>query len=447
MPSEPAEEGAAGLVSVFAEVLRLAGSDDSAAGAAVAAAGRLTGRELEEIRTLRSPPVVVRRTLEATFLLLNTRTANGPFAPPAWQRVQKMLAEGTFLARMREYDATSLRESPALAQYIAAEYFGGNSGCASPRGRSMSRTRSTSRSDFRSASPSPVGRRATWAANGKKLSAVEEPLTYQRVLYASHAAAALFGWCTATLVDALELPVPGLDSANAATEEGHSPDVAGEPPAELPAELPAEPPAEPPAEVPAEPPAEPQAELPAELQAKPPRELPRAQMPKVSPPRAAPRPAADPPPAAQPVLPEVMTPDRHFEILCCFDLGYAGLTEAGEPALQTVAAVMCMRRNLVLELLGCPAAIENEALSKSRLEAVMNYFSQNGLAARASLDPPRVVSADSDPGIICQILLNNDRELRDYFILRELGEAFAIGGYTKSVVETLELDFQMRRRS
>ncbi|CAE8693736.1 unnamed protein product, partial [Polarella glacialis] len=113
------------LVSVWEEVRRLAAaSSGDAADAANAAVSRLSDKDLQEIRTLRCPPAVVRRTLEATWLVLNAgKGASVAQAPPTWLRVQKMLLDTNLVGRMRDFDASALKAEPVLAAYIVSEYF------------------------------------------------------------------------------------------------------------------------------------------------------------------------------------------------------------------------------------------------------------------------------------------------------------------------------------
>ncbi|CAE8656093.1 unnamed protein product, partial [Polarella glacialis] len=81
--------------------------------------------------------------------------------------------------------------------------------------------------------------------------------------------------------------------------------------------------------------------------------------------------------------------------------------------------------------------------AESRLQAVTNFFHQNGLRAERSEERNRFQPAgSSDPGVVCQLRLDNDRELRDYFLLREMGEAFKPSRNTKSVIDDLERQFQ-----
>jgi len=480
------------LVSVFAETMRLAGVTGAADSAAGAAVGRLTTADLEEIRTLRNPPAVVRRTLEATFLLLNAHKPCS-HSPPSWQRVQRMLADASFLSRMQEYDADSLRAAPDLAAFIAKEYFG--SGGSSSETRSVSKRASMNSSQLSrgggggtspgSRSSVPVLRRhATWSVHDHK-AADQEPLSFRRVRYASLAAASLFAWCTASLVDGLDLDVkdvmpsieglspalpsitPGADGASCArggspeTESKDNPAVSSVGHVET---LPAlnSPPASPGVHIQSLPALNegscsasastaPKATVASPVASR----IPTPVVPTIT--QASPitksvsklpfqtQVNATQEKKVEPVKKARTKPDRHFELVCSFDMGYSDWTESGEIALQTVAATMCMRKNLCLMLLGAPAEIESDALDKARIRIVQEFFGQNGLMAAKSPDPTRIMRDGSDPGVVCQVTLEKDRELRDYFLLREEGEKLRLSAATKCVVDMLEQDFKTVR--
>mmetsp|Transcript_87686 Transcript_87686/g.246339 ORF Transcript_87686/g.246339 Transcript_87686/m.246339 type:complete len:517 (+) Transcript_87686:88-1638(+) len=501
-------------VSVFDEVLRVASTNSCGEGvtAAAAAVGRLTSKELEEVRKLHNPPKVVRRTLEATFLLMNAAKIAHPPAAPDWPRVQRMLSDTNFLTRMKSYDATALRSAPALAAYIAAEYFGVGTRSATPP--TLSRRHSTA--NLGAASPKggssftdPFRRSATLRRSGQ-LTVYDEPLTFQRVHHASHATAALFKWCTAMVEEAQRPASPvthALDDAVAAdaadapsqrelreTGDCRNAEVVQEPTAmqssvsamhlsvgaqpdrlesstgrsrataspRAPASLPqASAPVV--ALAPTHQEFQAQAEFPASTVSRPASAKippihesppvclpPEAFAPSPSPtvPHAAfAPPAPAPAPAKQPrVIKATTEPDRHFELLVAFDLGYNVLTPEGEISLQTVAAMLCMRQQLSVELRGCAHQMENEAMVQSRFRVVEAFLDEQGLRSALSADRPLPVSGDETPGVICQLVLTRDRELRDYFLMREDGEDFPLSRHTMCVVESLESDFRTRKR-
>ncbi|CAE8599457.1 unnamed protein product, partial [Polarella glacialis] len=150
--------------------------------------------------------------------------------------VQKMLLDTNLVGRMRDFDASALKAEPVLAAYIVSEYFSaGEKYQRSPARSSTSYQRLLiSRPSSSSTGGSPVGaaamvrtesisstggslvgaattlrtlRRATTLLAAGRQIVVDEPLTYQRVRRASVAAGALFGWCTVTLVEALDIQV------------------------------------------------------------------------------------------------------------------------------------------------------------------------------------------------------------------------------------------------
>eukprot|EP00929_Paragymnodinium_shiwhaense_P088870 TRINITY_DN49181_c0_g1_i1.p1 TRINITY_DN49181_c0_g1~~TRINITY_DN49181_c0_g1_i1.p1 ORF type:complete len:649 (+),score=179.82 TRINITY_DN49181_c0_g1_i1:84-2030(+) len=206
--------------TIFGEVQRVAqpqspgAGTDAAAGSLAAAAAavnvseevkRITPKELEEIRTLLHPPDIVRRTLEATCLILGAgkwkaQPTGRPQAPP-WSAVQQRMNNSQFLPQVLCYDVTALRERPALLTHLLDEYFGGSvaaamasiDGTPVPTPTSASGGRPSTPS-YASSQPRRLGRVGSIIlANSKG----PEPLSYSRVQQASVAAAGLFRWCAA----------------------------------------------------------------------------------------------------------------------------------------------------------------------------------------------------------------------------------------------------------
>lgn len=94
---------------------------------------RIRKADLEEIRKLPRPPVMVRRCLEVVWALLHVNAANsslqrlkGPgFLEFDWRRIQAMLANfESFFRAMEGYDIEPLIALPALAEHISGTYFG-----------------------------------------------------------------------------------------------------------------------------------------------------------------------------------------------------------------------------------------------------------------------------------------------------------------------------------
>lgn len=138
-------------------------------------------------------------------------------------------------------------------------------------------------------------------------------------------------------------------------------------------------------------------------------------------------------------------PDRHFEVVVKFELGHCGVCDVGEQTLQTVAAAICMRTRLCLKLLSCPDAIENKALAENRLAAIEEFFAKEGIRTERSRESARVSSPNGSPGVICKLLLEHDRELRDFFIAREDCDEFPISRSTRSTIAWLESEFETVR--
>lgn len=425
-------------VSVFAEVLRVSSAGDAVDPSA--AVGKLCVKDLEEIRKLHQPCAVVRRTFEVMFLLLNLPKDDSRPIPPTWQRIQRMLSDMSFLTRMKAYDVNALRSLPAVAAFIAEEYFGAP-GAGGPDGRQGAvagngalRRRSTGEvsrtASRRAASPATLSRRtSTVLLRAGRSTVLEEPLTYQRVFRASHAAGALFSWCAATIEEAINpsemspaspLPTP---PPTPPTSPPKTPPAAASP-AAAPAPVVVPAPAPTPAPAPAPAP-EPEPKSPFRAR--------HGDIPLAPPP---------PPPPPQPKRPAHLGPDRHFEQISVFKLGYSEITPEGEMALQLIAATMCMRQQLVLQLQGALHPMENPAMVTTRQRYIEAFFDSNKLRYKASEQPIKEIGMNDDPGIICQLILDNDRELRDWFIMRDEGEAFKVGANTKCVIESLESEFK-----
>eukprot|EP00811_Abedinium_folium_P033381 NODE_6349_length_1680_cov_3.637476.p2 GENE.NODE_6349_length_1680_cov_3.637476~~NODE_6349_length_1680_cov_3.637476.p2 ORF type:complete len:333 (-),score=83.54 NODE_6349_length_1680_cov_3.637476:499-1497(-) len=260
------------------------------------------------LRRRRLPPAVARpvgRALEATYLLLNaSKTSKESLAPPAWDRVQRMLSDANFMSRMAAYSASTLSSAPHLSTYVAAEYFG--------RGLAV------------------------------------EPTTAEDVMLP---------------LAAVEEPPPSPCHAQVATQE-----VVYE------------------------------------------REAPPAPV-KTT-------------PIAKPSVPVLksrwaalrgLAPDRHFELLAAFDLGYAVLVPEGVAALQTLAATICMRQRLQIEIVSWPHRLESVALGTARLQVVQTVLAKDGLTIVKMHEQMRTPSS-SVPAVVCQVHVRGDRELSMHFL-------------------------------
>lgn len=396
--------------------------------------GELTNKDMEEIRQLKNPPVVVRRTLEAVYLLMNAARAPARPQPPDWARVQRMLSDANFLSKMLNYDSAILQSSPVLTGYVASEYFGGSSGAEVGRRNSTGSLR-------------PELRRSRTTGFNRRGSVLDEaePLTFSRVFRASKAAAALFRWSALVIVQALEADLaPASPPAMEPVVQEQLPAPAPSAPA---APAPAPPPKPVPEPKPAPKPA-PTAEPPAPTPNKPPERLPRPSpvAPEQTPERRVPKPMPPPAEPAQPkrVIPFNAEPDRHFELLSTFVFGSASLEQEGIEALQTVCATYCMRRRLQVELVSSAAQIENEALARGRLMVAQEWLVEEGMPPDAIFLSKERRTASEDPGVICLFHLKNDKVLRDFFLLVAQGETRKDAGTrdTIEIAKWLEENFE-----
>jgi len=331
-----------------ARVLDLVQSGASNASDSVAATfgeQNISSDELLEIRSLKRPPRVVQRALEATYMLLMAAELPRPFAPPEWSSVQKLLADAGLFNRMLMYDMGLLRGLPELVSYLKAEYFGG------VRDSPSFRNTWHGSGGFHD-SPSP---RNTWRSSALHASADEENLTFERVLRASHAAAALFRWCSMTVATAAE-PVPS-----------ETPAVEEKPAAEAPPAL--------------------HLDLPA---------------------------AAGEAEASDVAVEETPWPrqraDRHFETVVP-SLPFAISTSI---TLPIIVEIMTARPDLCLELVASVDPIEGPYKAKERLQNVKDYFSSNGTNFISEKGLQKV-SPKGEAGVTCLLHLDNDADLVRFF--------------------------------
>lgn len=117
----------------------------------------LTAEDLDEVKQLKHPPEVVRRVLELVYLVLAGKPPVTGGVP--WDAVMRTLAAPNFRQRLDDFDVENLNRSPEVTKKLCDVYLDGI-----------------------------------------------EPLTHARVLKASRAAAALFGWSARTLGSAGAFP-------------------------------------------------------------------------------------------------------------------------------------------------------------------------------------------------------------------------------------------------
>ncbi|KAJ8598469.1 hypothetical protein CTAYLR_010108 [Chrysophaeum taylorii] len=85
-----------------------------------AAVGAINRKQLDEVRALRTPPVAVRRTLEAVEVLMGLLAPSSSFsyAAPNWDEVRKLTRRGDFIGTVVAFEPSQLRE----AEYVKERY-------------------------------------------------------------------------------------------------------------------------------------------------------------------------------------------------------------------------------------------------------------------------------------------------------------------------------------
>eukprot|EP00239_Pterosperma_sp_CCMP1384_P001271 CAMPEP_0197848592 /NCGR_PEP_ID=MMETSP1438-20131217/9264_1 /TAXON_ID=1461541 /ORGANISM="Pterosperma sp., Strain CCMP1384" /LENGTH=178 /DNA_ID=CAMNT_0043460917 /DNA_START=112 /DNA_END=644 /DNA_ORIENTATION=+ len=84
----------------------------------------LTKQQIEEAKSLRSPPKTLESVMAAVYILLNAHAYtedNLPGEVP-WKDCKSMLNRSDFLAKVQNYDINSLIDSPAVAHYISTHF-------------------------------------------------------------------------------------------------------------------------------------------------------------------------------------------------------------------------------------------------------------------------------------------------------------------------------------
>lgn len=326
------------------------------------------------------------------MLLSASQCASPAPSAPEWAKVQRTLANASFVQRVLDYDVSQLGAAPALTAFVAAEYFGVG-------GKPALQSRKS------------AGSLSARASQAK----VAEPLTYESVYRASRVAAALFSWAAAALLAAgIALPLdeaffPEEPQASAVQGEPHVEEVNLEAAARLVAELEGPSDTAPSPEPPAPP---------AELEPAAAR-TPTAQA-EIGPAQQAPEPAVSPEPL------EAQPPDRHFEEVISFSFGESTLGEEQEVDLRRVAAAIRRRPLLQLQLVGCINEVEDDDVIRQRLQATKAFFVAQGIDCLARPDDGAMeVSRRWPSGVVCQLVLDKDKELQEYLTDRWCSEASA----------------------
>eukprot|EP00746_Dinoflagellata_sp_MGD_P004674 gnl/MRDRNA2_/MRDRNA2_109043_c0_seq1.p1 gnl/MRDRNA2_/MRDRNA2_109043_c0~~gnl/MRDRNA2_/MRDRNA2_109043_c0_seq1.p1 ORF type:complete len:479 (+),score=96.22 gnl/MRDRNA2_/MRDRNA2_109043_c0_seq1:45-1439(+) len=175
VPSQPSGT----LIKVF-DAVQAFGCNDDLSNYAGEGIENITSTQFDEIRSLKKPPPVVQRTLEATCMILDAARMPTCQAAPQWDQVKKKIARVDFVPDVLMYDLGPLRAAPTLVSFLCVEYFGFQSGAISVSLRRQSR---------QSTNPQYC---------------VKEILTFSRVKKASAATAALFNWCVGVLQQVCE---------------------------------------------------------------------------------------------------------------------------------------------------------------------------------------------------------------------------------------------------
>jgi len=304
--------------------------------------GSITASELSEIRKMQHPPLVVRRTLEATCILLRAGNTSKDvcladstgLAPPPWPAIQRTLAAHGFVQQVLEYNIDGLRANPDLVDFVATQYLGAAGGNVSAEAWLQTGT---------------LCRRAGQACH--------EPLTYQKVLHASRAAATLLNWCVSTLVRiGVQLPTQNVAECRPAPSQD---EIMLEDLDEVDLDA-------------------------AALLLEDTEETPTAARTTDVVPQLAltagtfwRRPANNA---------HGTTADRHFEEILTFPCGERAIAEEQEAELHRVVTAMELRPTLRLRLIGCVSEVEDSETVRERLSAVESFLSSRGIPCSSTPD-------------------------------------------------------------
>ena len=211
---------------------------------------KLGRSELSSIKTMKSPPPVIKRVISAVYMLLNPTRVTAPRFNVEWSggphSCQGLLGRRDFTAQIVEYDAAALCEHPALLSYVARNYIGeegsgitesasaaelspvsspvrgpteepepeqklvsksvvfgrraGSPKKAPPSWKKAATMAKVTGTLNKSAADRRAARNADWAEVGYSDKVAPRRLSYDEVSYASKACGALYQWAT-TAVD------------------------------------------------------------------------------------------------------------------------------------------------------------------------------------------------------------------------------------------------------
>lgn len=366
-------------VCVFQEVQALgSGAGASCSDAdVVAALQNIKNEELEELRKLSRPPTVVRRTLELMYLILDAARTPLQLASPDWTKIQKKMNAVGFLSDVLHYDVNLLRAAPSLTSFLVAEYFTQRSSVHRQMGMKTVHT---------------------------------EALTFNRVLRANQAAGALFKWCVAVIsrvavISHVESDLPqdvdDEDDAgcNLPTNDNSESDetlITASPQLHV---------QEDPVDESPEPIDESESRVEVIwLKMKSILKLWKAQATK---------------------------PDRHFEGFFQFGVGRYSVSTEHMPLLQSFVIAMRSRPKLQMQLVTGKDSLEGNDVAAWRANNTRTFFEKIRIPC-CIVDGKQAASITRPAGILGQLILKEDRDLRTFFHARSAAAkkvALDLSGY------------------
>eukprot|EP00933_Yihiella_yeosuensis_P033651 TRINITY_DN27305_c0_g1_i1.p1 TRINITY_DN27305_c0_g1~~TRINITY_DN27305_c0_g1_i1.p1 ORF type:complete len:913 (-),score=211.69 TRINITY_DN27305_c0_g1_i1:175-2913(-) len=99
----------------------------------------ITTLELEEVRQMKHPPLVVARVMETVHLILNGELPSLSSNELDWSDVLRTVVRGDFLKRARSVKIEDLKEKARLIDYVCRQYFAGDEALTPQRVRRASR--------------------------------------------------------------------------------------------------------------------------------------------------------------------------------------------------------------------------------------------------------------------------------------------------------------------
>jgi len=421
---------------------------------------RIRAEDLKSIRVLQDTPEPIRRTLEATWLLLwGTTIPSSLIEPPKWVTMQQMVSNPNILQEVLAFDKTELRANPALAAFVASRYFGVTLEIAGVKGATAGATAVKPEAGevswkVTSGAGTPARASGSSAAKGSRLSKAGssitqtgatklEPLTHDIVLQASKSekgpAVALYKWCIMTLVDVATPESIVRERAEAASREEEAAKRKAE--EEKEAEAMRRKAAEE---------AEENARKKDEARRREEEEAKRKANEEAAARAAAEaarraaeesdaearKRAASQAKASASAAKKVCDPG--FGCHLTFEGDSEDFDSEQESILQTVAATICMRQSLGVELLAYSSSPDKSQLASRRLCIVKEFLAANGVPGVVMLDGTRAASTSHPPGVLCQLDFKGDAALSENF---RSGQASASDSETQEIAEWIKDNF------